>query len=321
MSAAPATGRERPRVLLCGATGFVGGALWPALDRAGYPVRGLTRHLAATRKRAPERDWVGADLDRATPDDLARLLDGCGAALYLVHGMAAGESDYRRKEVAQATRFAAAAARAGVERLVYLGGTAPAGPPSEHLRSRLEVGEALRAGPVPAVELRASMIVGAGSLSWVIVRDLAARLPAMVLPRWLRSRTEPVAIADVVVALVGALTLPLQGSAAYDLPGPQRLTARAILEQTAVLMGRRPPLVVEVPLLTPWLSSHWVRLVTRANWAVARELVLGLEHDLLARDDSYWRRIGLRERLSFDAATRLALADDAARSRRSAGRD
>jgi uncharacterized protein YbjT (DUF2867 family) len=312
MNVAAASGGQRPRVLLTGATGFVGGALWPVLLGAGYPVRGLTRHLDESRRRAPQREWAEADLETGSPDDLARLLDGCGVAFYLVHGMAAGASDFRRREVEQATRFARAAARAGVERLVYLGGVAPAGPPSEHLLSRLEVGEALRSGATPAIELRASMIIGAGSVSWIIVRDLAARLPAMVLPRWLRSRTEPVAIDDVVAALVAAIDLPQEGSADFDLPGPACLTAREILEATAVQLGLRPPLVVEVPLLTPWLSSHWVRLVTRANWAVARELVLGLEHDLLARDGAYWERIGHRERVGFVEATRRAIAADVA---------
>ena len=318
MNVAAASGGQRPRVLLTGATGFVGGALWPALLAAGYPVRGLTRHLHASRRRAPQREWAEADLETGSPDDLARLLDGCGVAFYLVHGMGAGAPDFRRREAELATRFARAAARAGVGRLVYLGGVAPAGRPSEHLLSRLEVGQALRAGSTPAIELRASMIVGAGSLSWIIVRDLAARLPAMVLPRWLRSRTEPVAIDDVVAALGAAIDLPQRGSADFDLPGPECLTARAILEATAVQLGLRPPLVLEVPFLSPWLSSHWVRLVTRANWAVARELVLGLEHDLLARDGAYWERIGHRERAGFVEATRRAIAADAAGRRRPA---
>ena len=158
-----------------------------------------------------------ADLDSGA--GLERALEGCGAAYYLVHGMGEG-AGFREREVRAAERFAAVAGAAGVERIVYLGGIAPAGPPSEHLLSRLEVGEALRGGPVPALELRASMIVGQGSLSWLMVRDLAARLPAMVLPRWLRSQTEPVAVEDVVAALVGGLRLPLAQSASYDLPGP-----------------------------------------------------------------------------------------------------
>ena len=144
----------------------------------------------------------------------ARALDGCGAALYLVHGIGEGpDRHYQGRERAAASTFAQAAAQAGVGRIVYLGGVAPprGHGGSEHLRSRLDVGEALRAGRVQTIELRASMIVGFGSLSWLIVRDLAARLPVMVLPRWLKSRTQPVAIDDVVIALVRALDLPLTG--------------------------------------------------------------------------------------------------------------
>jgi uncharacterized protein YbjT (DUF2867 family) len=191
---------------------------------------------------------------------------------------------------------------------VYLGGVAPAGPGSEHLRSRLEVGETLRAGPVKTIELRASMIVGHGSLSWLIVRDLAARLPVMVLPQWLKSRTEPVAIGDVVIALVRALDLPLATSACFDLPGPLALSGKEILEETARVMGLPHPRMIEVPLLSPRLSSLWVRFVTRAKWSVAREVVVGLTDDLLARDDRFWRLIDHPNRLTFAEAARVALS-------------
>ena len=155
------------------------------------------------------------------------------------------------------------------------------------------------------------MIVGFGSISWLMVRDLVARLPAMVLPRWLRCRSQPVGIDDVIAALVAGLRLPLDASASYDIPGPDLLTGRAILEQTATAMGLHPPFIVEVPLLTPWLSSHWVRLVTRADWAVARQLVLGLQYDLIARDATYWERIDHHPLLAFPAAAHRALAAEA----------
>jgi uncharacterized protein YbjT (DUF2867 family) len=199
---------------------------------------------------------------------------------------------------------------------VYLGGVAPAGGRggSDHLRSRLDVGAALRAGPVAAIELRASMIVGLGSLSWLIVRDLAARLPVMVLPRWLKSRTQPIAIDDVVIALVRALELPVPGSAWFDLPGPVTLSGREILEETARIMGLGHPRMLELPLLSPHLSSLWVRFVTRAQWSVAREVVVGLTEDLLAADDRFWRLVDHPDRLPFAEAARRAL--DAERSRR-----
>ena len=233
--------------------------------------------------------------------------------MYLVHGMGEGSGDYQRREIEGARRFARAAGTAGVKRIVYLGGISPAGEPSPHLRSRLAVGQELRNGPVPTVELRASMIIGHGSLSWLIVRDLAARLPVMVLPSWLRSRSEPVAIADVLTALVAATDAPMVArNASFDLPGPDVLSGHEILDETARQMKLRRPLAIEVPLLSPRLSSHWVRLVTRAKWTVAREVVMGLTHDLVSRDAAYWRLIGHDERLSFGEAARLALAAERA---------
>ena len=291
-------------LLLTGATGFVGGAVRPALAREGWRVRCLTRDAARARKREPALDWVQGDV--ADPASCARALDGCQAALYLVHGIGEG-ADYHRHEVEAAGIFSKAAATAGVERIVYLGGVAPTGAGSDHLRSRLDVGEALRAGPVETVELRASMIVGHGSLSWLIVRDLAARLPFMILPRWLKSRTQPVAIDDVVVALVRALDLPLSASDWFDIPGPVTLSGKEILEETARVMGLRHPRMLAVPFLSPRLSSLWVRFVTRAEWSVAREVVIGLTEDLLARDDRFWQLIGHPDRLPFAEAARLAL--------------
>lgn len=291
-------------LLLTGATGFVGRAVRRALTRQGWRVRCLSRDAARAQKREPALEWVQGDV--ADRDSCARALDGCQAALYLVHGIGEG-ADYRRHEVAAADTFASAAAAAGVERIVYLGGVAPMGTGSDHLRSRLDVGEALRAGSVRAIELRASMIVGHGSLSWLIVRDLAARLPFMVLPRWLKSRTQPVAIDDVVVALVRTLELPPTPIAWFDIPGPETLSGGDILEETARVMGLEQPHMIQVPFLSPRLSSLWVRFVTRAEWSVAREIVIGLTEDLLAHDDGFWELIGHPHRLSFAEAAKLAL--------------
>jgi uncharacterized protein YbjT (DUF2867 family) len=294
-------------VLLTGATGFVGSALAPRLVGAGWRVRGLTRHLKAKAGPAPLIEWCEGDIQNARDD--ARALEGVEVAVYLVHAMTEGK-DFERREVDEAGRFAEAAREAGVSRIVYLGGVAPQGTPSPHLRSRLAVGETLRRGPVPVIELRASMIIGHGSTSWLIVRDLAARLPLMVLPSWLRSRTQPVAIDDVVVALAAAVESRPVKSDSFDLPGPDVLTGRQILEQTSREMNLRRPLAIEVPLLTPRLSSHWVRFVTRAPWHIARQLVEGLTHDLLARDDRFWHDIGHPERLPFAEAARRALAHE-----------
>jgi uncharacterized protein YbjT (DUF2867 family) len=296
------------QVLLTGATGFIGQHLHPALVRAGHRVRCLTRSPERSRARWPDRDWVGGDVGE--PKGLARAMEGCAAACYLVHGMAAARPGWADEELRWAEDFAEAAGQAGLRRVVYLGGVAPRGEPSEHLRSRLETGQALRIGPVPCLELRAGMIVGAGSASWTIVRDLAARLPGMVLPAWLAHRSEPVAVDDVVAALVAGLRIALPGSTWWDLPGPEALSGKEILLRVAAVMGRRPVLL-DVPLVTPRLSSHWIRLVTRADFGLARELVEGLTSDLVATRPGYWAAAGLPAPIALEEAARRALAAEA----------
>jgi uncharacterized protein YbjT (DUF2867 family) len=195
-----------------------------------------------------------------------------------------------------------------MRRIVYLGGVAPRGEPSEHLASRLEVGEILRAGEVPALELRASMIVGNGSTSWQILRDLAARLPFMVLPRWLDSRTCPIALADAIDTLVAARDVALPGSTWFDIPGPDVLTVREMLEIVASLDGRRIP-SVRVPVLSPALSALWLKLISGADYAVGRELVLGLTQDLLPQR-SFWDVLQQAPRWTFADAAEYALATE-----------
>ena len=291
--------------LVTGATGFVGRALTPALVARGYRVVAASRHPG--RNVEPDIEWRTCDLLREESLDAA--FQGVNVAYYLVHSMGGGGQDFRELERRSARSFVAAAARAGVRRIVYLGGPAPSGRPSEHLQSRLEVGEILRSGAVPAVELRASMVIGHGSASWQIVRDLAMRLPVMLLPKWLGSRTRPVALADVVRALVAAADLPLTRSEWFDVPGPEVLNGRQILERIAAVGGRHF-VGIDVPLLTPRLSALWLRLVTRTNFKLARELVVGLEEDLLPRDDRYWSLIGHTTLVSFDDAARRALASE-----------
>lgn len=295
-------------ILLTGATGFVGSRLHPVLEKRGFTVRCLTRDVDKARREFPQRQWIEADV--ADPRSIREALEGCSAAFYLVHEMGTS-SDYREREARAARTFTEAASDERLERIIYLGGVHPtAGVSSEHLLSRARVGQILASGSVPALELRASMIVGNGSLSFLIVRDLAARLPFMILPRWLDSRTEPVAIDDVLVALDRALDIHLVRSESYDIPGPEILSGREILMRTAKALGLRDPLVIRVPVLTPGLSSQWVRFVTRARWEVAREIVVGLTSDLLAEDDRYWSLVGHAARLNFDEAARRAIAED-----------
>jgi uncharacterized protein YbjT (DUF2867 family) len=290
------------RVLLTGATGFVGRHVHPRLVRRGFEVYCATRRPEAARAQHPHRRWRRLDLD--DPGTFDAALEGCHAALYLVHQMS-GTGDYLAREVEGARRFAQAAARNGLQRIVYLGGVAPDGEPSTHLASRLATGRTLREGPVPTIELRAAMIMGPGSESWRIVRDLSARLPAMVLPSWLSSRSQPIDIDDVCFALEASLRLPQTGSACFDLPGPEVLSAEEILVRVARLRGV-DPFILRVPFVSPSLSSYWIQLVTRADIGLARELVRGLQHDLVARDASFWARFPEHRRVPFDESAQRA---------------
>lgn len=293
-------------VLLTGATGFIGRQVYPALRAAGWQVRSATRRVAEAAKHEPDRDWVTFDAEQ--PDTVRSAVQGVDAVLYLIHAM--GQSgDFEEKERTAALTMLRAAEDAKVKRLVYLGGVAPAGDASKHLRSRLATGEVLRSGNVPAIELRAGMIIGAGGLSFRMVRDLSARLPFMILPRWLQNRSQPVAVDDVVHALVRALELPDTVRGVFDLPGPETLSGEQILRRIAALLGVRP-VAVRVPVLTPKLSSYWLKLVTSADFGVAQELVEGLTSDLLADNEVFWRFLPEHPPTPFDVAARAALQEE-----------
>lgn len=292
-------------VLLTGATGFVGQYLYPALVAAGHRVRCATRRPEEARRAYPDRDWV--EFDIARPDTVEQALEGCEVAFYLVHGMRQG-GDYPEREASGARNFAQVARRQGVDRVVYLGGVLPkAGVESRHLASRRATGEILRSEGPPTVELRAAMIVGEGSAGWVMVRDLAARLPFMLLPRWLRNYSWPVAIDDVVWALIHAASSPDGTTRILDVPGPDRLTHREVLERVAAMRGPRR-VMLNVPVLSPRLSSYWIALVTGIELQMAQELVEGVRHDLEPGSTLVWDEV-TRSPLTLEEAARNALSD------------
>ncbi len=299
------------RCLVTGATGYVGGRLVPELLAAGHQVRVLAR-TAAKLRDAP---WLSAvdvvEGDAADPVALARAFDGMDVAYYLLHSLQQG-AELEAEEHRIATAFGAAAAASGLGRIVYLGGLAPDYPAdrmSPHMRSRVQVGETLRASGVPTVELRAAVIIGSGSASFEMLRYLTERLPAMITPRWVRTHTQPIAIRDVLRYLVLAAELPPDVNRTFDIGGPEVLTYEQMMKRYARVAGLTPRVILPINLLSPRLSSHWVGLVTPVPHAIARPLVRSLRHPSVCREHDIARWIpdppeGL---LPFDQAVALAL--------------
>jgi uncharacterized protein YbjT (DUF2867 family) len=293
--------------LVFGASGYIGTHLVPRLQAAGLRVRASARNpevLAA-------RDWSDVECVRADALDPAMLpaaLAGVDVAYYLVHSMAAGRG-FGALDAQAARNFGQAAAAAGVRRIVYLGGLIPRNPRSEHLRSRAETGDVLRASGVPVTELRAGMIIGPGSAAYEVIRDLVNHLPLMVTPRWVQSVSTPIALDDLLHYLVAVAGIDAAAGRTLDAGGPDTVTYEAIMRSYGRQVGRHP-LIIPVPVLTPRLSSYWLRLVTTVPVGIAQALVEGLEHDFVAHDDELQRLVP-RQRLGLDAAIRAAIEADA----------
>jgi uncharacterized protein YbjT (DUF2867 family) len=292
-------------ILVTGATGYIGGFLAPELLRRGHAVRALARDPG--RARLP--DGVdGRRGDAVSGAGLAEALEGCRTAYYMIHSMGrGGGGEFAARDRQAAVNFGEAARAAGVRRVVYLGGLGPTGGPgaSEHLRSRHEVAEELRARVPELVYVRAAMIIGPGSASFEMLRHLVRRLPVMVGPRWLDTRSQPVAVRDVVRVLADAAERD-QVPDEVQLGGRDVLTYREMIQRAARVLGRRTPLVIRVPMLTPRLSSYWVALVTPVEYGLVRPLVDGLRTEMVVQRQP---PAGLNDRpLGFEDAVREALA-------------
>ncbi|HEX6022822.1 MAG TPA: NAD-dependent epimerase/dehydratase family protein [Solirubrobacter sp.] len=282
--------RDPSPILVTGATGYVGSQLVSELRRRGHTTRTLSRRGS---NRGDDRRG-----DVLSGDGLREALDGVKTAYYLVHSMGDGD-DFAAKDRQAAINFAEAAA--GVERVIYLGGLGSTD--SEHLRSRHEVAREL-AARVPLVYMRAAMIIGPGSASYDILRYLVRRLPVMIVPRWLDTKTQPVALSDVLNALADVAGRD-DAPAEVQLGGADVLTYREMMRRAAPLMGRRPPLVIRVPVLTPRLSSYWIALVTPVNHGIVEPLVDGLKAEMIVDTPP---PAGLNDNpLGFEDAVRAAL--------------
>ncbi|WP_430788261.1 SDR family oxidoreductase [Actinoplanes sp. G11-F43] len=312
--------------LVTGATGYIGGRLAPRLLDAGHDVRCLSRSAGRLR----DVPWSGrvevVEGDLFDPDALRRAMAGVDVAYFLIHSL--GRPDFEARDREAATVFAAAARDAGVGRIVYLGGPEPDpdDKPSAHLRSRAEVGRILLDSGVPTAVLRAPVIIGSGSASFEMLRYLTERLPAMVTPRWVSNRIQPIAVRDVLRYLIGAATLRPEVSRGFDIGGADVLTYAEMMQRYARVAGLPRRIIVPVRLLSPWLSAHWVGLITPVPNSIARPLVGSLIHEAVAHENDLAELLGGPAPLGFDESVRLALgkirdADVETRWTSAAGRD
>ena len=296
--------------LVTGASGYVGGRLVPRLLEEGWDVRVLTRRALSVAGE----DWAGrvqvVEGDAGDEEVLSWALDGVDVAYYLIHSMGGG-TDFAEHDRALAAAFNAAAERAQVGRIVYLGGLHPEDEAlSPHLASRVEVGEVFLEGTVPTAALQAAVVLGAGSISFQMLRYLTVRLPVMLAPKWLYNRIQPIAIDDLLHHLVAAADLPADVDRTLDVGGPEVLTYEQMIHRFAQVTGLKRRTVFGVPVLTPGLASHWIGLVTPLDTKVARPLVDSLVHEVVCRDDAARVLPAVPGGgIGFDDAVRRAMAE------------
>ncbi|MGL5859831.1 MAG: NAD(P)H-binding protein [Phycicoccus sp.] len=300
------------RVLVTGVTGYIGSRLVPALLEAGHEVRVLTRD----RSRVADRWWRDqaevVEGDATSREVLAEALDGVEVLYYLLHSMDGG-GDFVERDRDLARSVGRAADDSGVRRIVYLSGLHPDdGPLSDHLASRVEVGDLLMASGVPTAVLQAAVILGSGSASFEMLRNLTERLPVMVAPKWLDNRIQPIAARDVLHYLVGAAGLPAEVNRTFDIGGPDVLTYREMITRFARLAGLMPRTVLTIPVLTPRLASKWVGFVTPVPTGLAKPLVESLRHEVVCHEHDIDDLVGPPPGglLGFDRAVTDAVAGD-----------
>jgi len=291
---------ETKRILVTGATGYVGGRLWRRLEAEGRAVRCLAREPERLATRVGANTEVARG-DVLRPETLESALEGMDAAYYLIHSMGS-RCDFEAEELAGARNFGEAARRSGLRRIIYLGGLGHGSDLSPHLRSRHEVGRVLRESGVPVIEFRASIVLGAGSLSFEMIRALVERLPVMITPRWVELEAQPIAVDDLVAYLIAALDLPLEESRVFEIGGADRVSYGGLMREYARQRGLRR-VMMRVPFLTPGLSSLWLGLVTPLYARVGRKLIESIKHPSVVRDDAALevfsvRPLGMREAIA-----------------------
>jgi uncharacterized protein YbjT (DUF2867 family) len=287
------------KVAIAGASGFIGSALADCLTAQGHEVRALTRRPDDYRGAGSA---VRADITDA--GSLTDALEGQDAAYYLVHSLA--RNDFAEQDRVGARAFADAAVKANLSQIVYLGGLGDDGDDlSEHLRSRREV-ETILMDTAPTTALRAGIVIGHGSISWEILRQLVTRLPVMITPRWVQTRTQPIGLADALFYLAGVLGRPDTIGQVYEIGGPEALTYRRMMETVSRLLGLQR-FIIPVPLLSPRLSSHWLRVITDVDLTTAQALVDSMTNEVVVRDHRIEEMLGHRP-VSFEASVEAALS-------------
>ncbi|MFN3309176.1 MAG: SDR family oxidoreductase [Anaerolineales bacterium] len=300
--------KTNQRILVSGATGYIGGRLVPALLEANYRVRVLARD----RRRLQGRPWIDrvevVEGDVLRPETLPPAMQGVTAAYYLVHSMTAS-ADFAQRDLQAAQNFAQAARQAAVQRIIYLGGLGdPQANLSKHLRSRQQTGEVLRQSGVPLTEFRAAIVVGSGSISFEMIRYLTERVPVMICPRWVYQRVQPIAIGDVIAYLIAALETPESAHRIIEIGGAEVLTYGEMMLGYAQARGLKRWLL-PVPFLTPRLSSYWVHLVTPIPASLARPLIDGLRNEVIVRNSLARQLFPNIQPLDYRQALALALSE------------